>query len=536
MSSRIPVTQLKIGMFVSDLDRPWIDTPFLIQGFLVEDDEQIAQLRKHCAHVVIDRQRSTSEHQETPAPAKATPGDAARDEPRIVTHQKAAPAGANGTSRGTAPRVTVSRTANGARPNADGVIIATNDAEFRPTESGRFVLTPRPRAEDALPPLVPEARRGGWAKGLMGALRTLIQRDRPDTVEERYDDAAHAPPPDVPREPPPRPTFLPETVQLTYYADVVSTEEELAPATEAYHRTNDVLHRIAEDIRIGRTLALREVEEVISDMVDSMVRNPDALMWVMRLREHDSTLYGHGLYAAVYLVALGRHLGFPKDYLSRLGTIGLLLDIGKIKLPRALLDKKGSLSNAEYETIKTHVQLGLDSLKETPDLHPEILEGIAQHHERENGSGYPKGLKDTEISIFGRMAAIADSFAALTNQRPYAEAVSAYDALRSLSGWSGEYFHGPMVEQFIQAVGVFPVGSLVELSSGEIAVVISHNKTRRLKPKVLVVTGPDKTPSTHPASVDLLYAPSLGGEPAVHIRRGLASGAYGLDASEFYVS
>jgi HD-GYP domain-containing protein (c-di-GMP phosphodiesterase class II) len=316
----------------------------------------------------------------------------------------------------------------------------------------------------------------------------------------------------------------------------VTTEEELAPATEAYRRTNEVLHRIAEDIRVGRTLALQEIEEVISDMVESMVRNPDALMWVMRLREHDSSLYGHGLYAAVYLVALGRHLGFPKDYLSRLGTIGMLLDIGKIKLPRELLEKKGSLTNAEYETIKTHVQLGLDSLKETPNLHPEILEGIAQHHERENGSGYPKGLKDTEISIFGRMAAIADSFAALTNQRPYAEAVSAYDALRSLSGWGGEYFHGPMVEQFIQAVGVFPVGSLVELSSGEIAVVISHNKTRRLKPKVLIVTGPDKTPSTHPASVDLLYAPAQGNQPAVHIRRGLASGAYGLDASEFYVN
>lgn len=538
MPSRIPVDQIKIGMFVSDLDRPWIDTPFLIQGFLVEDDGQIAQLRRHCAHVTIDRQRSTSEHQEPPAAAKAILRDGVRDEPRVVVHEKPNPARGNGANRGAVRVAATTQSAPRAAAQADGVIIATNDAEFRPTESGRFVLTPRPRAEDALPPLVPEARRGGggWAKGLIGALKSLMKGDRSSEAEERFDDAAHAPPPLAAREqPPPRPSFLPETVQLTYYADSVTTEEELAPATEAYRRTNEVLHRIAEDIRVGRTLALQEVEEVISDMVESMVRNPDALMWVMRLRAHDSTLYGHGLYAAVYLVALGRHLGFPKDYLARLGTIGMLLDIGKIKLPRELLEKKGSLTNAEYETIKTHVQLGLDSLRETPNLHPEILEGIAQHHERENGSGYPLGLKDSQISIFGRMAAIADSFAALTNQRPYAEAVSAYDALRSLSGWGGEYFHGPMVEQFIQAVGVFPVGSLVELSSGEIAVVISHNKTRRLKPKVLVVTGPDKTPSTHPASLDLLYAPAHGGEPAIHIRRGLASGAYGLDASEFYV-
>ena len=334
---------------------------------------------------------------------------------------------------------------------------------------------------------------------------------------------------------PRRPAFVPPSMHLVIYEDTVASEVEQVVAKQTLSRTEDLLQRLEQDIRSGSNLALAEVEDVISDMVDSMVRNPDALMWVMRLREQDVTTYGHGLYASVYLLALGRHLGFPKQQLSQLGTIGLLLDIGKIKLPKELLEKSGRLTTAEYDTIKTHVQLGIDILSESKSLDADILTGIAQHHERENGTGYPRALAGPNITLFGRMAAIADCFAALTNQRPYAEAVSAYDALRSLSGWGGEYFHAPIVEQFIQAVGVFPVGSLVELSTGEVAAVISHNKTRRLKPKVLVITGPDKTRSPHPATMDLLYAPMDQQGQSIFIRRGLASGAYGLDSRDFYI-
>ncbi|MCK7492577.1 MAG: diguanylate cyclase [Comamonadaceae bacterium] len=156
------------------------------------------------------------------------------------------------------------------------------------------------------------------------------------------------------------------------------------------------------------------------------------------------------------------------------------------------------------------MNLGLEILSVTPNWPVEVLEGIAQHHERMNGSGYPRGLEAEKIGIFGRMAGIGDCFAALTKSRPYAEAVSSYEALRSITGWGGDYFHAPLTEQFVQAIGVFPVGSLVELSTGEVAVVVSHNKVRRLKPRVLLLTSPDKTPSAYPIMVDLLYDPLLG--------------------------
>ncbi|MDX2219451.1 MAG: HD-GYP domain-containing protein [Burkholderiales bacterium] len=539
MYSKIPVSKLEVGMFVADIDRPWMDTPFTIQGFIIEDFEQIEQLRRFCQEVTIDRSRSSGEHQPVATkPAATAPLKALDEAPRLIIERRAAP----GTQSVTAlrepadpPRRSGSSPPGVARAKAmEELVITTRDAEFRPTESGRFQLTPKPHADTGHAPPAAAKAEGGLARSIMGALSRFIRGDGDNVSKEKLD--TDVGPVTEPGSPSARPGFIPPAVHLVIYEDAVSVEEEASAASSAVTRTADLVHRIAQDIRAGRTLALPEVEEVISDMVDSMVRNPDALMWVMRLRERDETTYGHGLYASVYLLALGRHLGFPKSQLSQLGTIGLLLDIGKIKLPRNLLEKEGRLTTDEYETVKTHVQLGVELLSESGGLDMDIMTGIAQHHERENGSGYPRGLAGPNISLFGRMAAIADCFAALTNQRPYAEAVSAYDALRSLSGWGGDYFHAPIVEQFIQAVGVFPVGSLVELSTGEIAAVISHNKTRRLKPRVLVITGPDKTRSAHPATMDLLYAPTDANGQSIYIRRGLAAGAFGLDGRDFYVS
>jgi HD-GYP domain-containing protein (c-di-GMP phosphodiesterase class II) len=334
----------------------------------------------------------------------------------------------------------------------------------------------------------------------------------------------------------PRASLLPPSTPVTIYADVQTVEEEVAPARAAFDRTSEMLDKLAADVWAGHPVQIERVEEVVDEMVESMVRNPDALMWVSRLREQDINTYGHGLQVAVYLVAFGRHLGFPREQLSQLGTIGLLLDIGKTRLPRALLEKQGRLTSEEFEAVKGHVAQGLDILAATPNWPVDVIEGIAQHHERMNGSGYPGGLKGDQIGIFGRMAGISDCFAALTKTRPYAEAASSYDALRSITGWGGEYFHAPLAEQFVQAIGVFPVGSLVELSTGEVAVVVSHNKVRRLKPRVLLLTAPDKSPSAYPIMVDLLYDPLLGGEEPAFIRRSLPTGAYGLNPRENYLS
>jgi HD-GYP domain-containing protein (c-di-GMP phosphodiesterase class II) len=329
-------------------------------------------------------------------------------------------------------------------------------------------------------------------------------------------------------------TFVPDSIKLTPFRNISPIDAELAPANSAYVRTAEVLGKLFKDLASNNVLDLQEVESVVSDMVESMVRNPDALMLISRMLHEDKTVYGHGINVAIYLVALGRHLSLPKDMLERLGTLGLLLDIGKTRLSHELLHKEGRLTSEEFETIKAHVPVGLGILNELPDVHPEVLEGIAQHHERENGSGYPAGLSKGDISLFGRMAAIADSFSAMTNPRPYAKVVPAYEALQVMTNFGRDLYHPPIVEQFIRAIGIFPVGSMVELTTGEVGIVISHSKVRRLKPRLLIISHADKTPAKSPSTLDLLHPPASYEEPPA-ILHGLPTGAFGLNPREYYL-
>ena len=357
MHSKVDVKDLKVGMFVADLDRPWIDTPFLIQGFIIEDRQQIAELQRVCEFVIVDRARSAGVEFRKPSALGPAP----------------APVAAPPTSR---------------------IITGTSSIQIEeaPTAKGDLKKVAAPER----PPEPPKRRTGG----LMDSLRGLLRRPAKGLPA----DAAELPPE------PPRASLLPPSVPVTIYPDTRTVEEEVAPARKAYDRSSEMLRKLASDVWAGHPVEIARVEEVVDEMVESMVRNPDALMWVARLREQDITTYGHGLQVAVYLVAFGRHLGFPRAELSQLGTIGLLLDIGKLKLPRPLLQKHGRLTPEEFETVKGHVALGLEILSATPNWPVEVLEGIAQHHERMNGSGYPRALKGEQIGIFGRMAGIVRLF------------------------------------------------------------------------------------------------------------------------------
>jgi HD-GYP domain-containing protein (c-di-GMP phosphodiesterase class II) len=428
MRTKIPSDKLVTGMFVAELDRSWIGTPFLFQGFLIEDDEQLLQVRQYCNYVMVDTELSTSAAQEVISK---------------FGHQPA---------RSTHSQVQI----------------------FEDTAS-----------DDA------------------GDLK--IQA-----------------------------TFIPDSIRLTPFHTISPLDAELAPANSAYTRTAEVLENLFKDLASNNVLDLQEVESVVSDMVESMVRNPDALMLISRMLQEDKTIYGHGINVAIYLVALGRHLSLPKDMLERLGTLGLLLDIGKTKLPHDLLHKEGRLTSEEFETVKDHVSICLGILQDLPDVHPEVLEGVAQHHERENGSGYPAGLTKGDIGLFGRMAAIADSFSAMTNPRPYAKVVPAYEALQVMTNYGRDLYHPPIVEQFIRAIGIFPVGSMVELTTGEVGIVISHSKVRRLKPRVLIISHTDKTPALSPTTLDLLHPPASYEQPPA-ILHGLPTGAFGLNPREYYL-
>lgn len=539
---QIASADLQIGMFVAELDRPWLDTPFLLQGFLADSQVEIDTLRKYCAYVYVDLEMSLPEVAEVirrsevraDAPQRKTaPASGAR--PGAAPPQADPPSGPPAVSRPgeedgpdsrgkprkptdkTPPKTAQERRAAGSgrsyRTRQDVRISAETRQRFRElvrtTEGGGPTRSQTGLVGRALAWLSAVMRPG--SKGAAPAATAREQASR-EAVKE----------------------WLPPEVELTEYPVTQSIEQELPRARGSFSRSEDVLREVAADVKVGKIPQVAEVASAVDDMVASMVDNPDALLWVGRLREEDVNTYNHGVKVALYLIALGRQLGFPKKELSALGMIGMLADVGKIKLPRALLEKPGMLTPAEFGLVKEHVKLGLDALREAGGLPAEVEQGIAQHHERIDGSGYPQGLKANQISIYGRMAAIADSFAAMITPRAYANAVAPQDALMKLYEGAGGSFHEPLVEQFVQAVGVFPVGSLVELSSGEIAIVVAHNRVRRLEPKVLVLTWPDKKPLGTPIERDLLTQ-SKGDGNRVRIVKGLAAGAYGLKLRDYYM-
>jgi len=512
MIQKVDTTELKVGMFVSDLDRPWTETPFMLQGFVIESDKQILALRKYCKYVVIDRARSTG-HEYAPPPKVDVQGPA-----RTPTTRAAVPvqAAATTATRTPAPVVTEAPAQKRTVSAAPSKALTFEEMSARAAK-------------------YEEGDEGGDeedGEGLFGRFIGLF-KGKPRSAESK---AKIEPPKESKEEYAARAALIPEGIPVQTYRDLVSVEQEVPRARAVVAHSADLLDKLVDDIRVGHTFEVERVEEIVTDMVESIVRNPDALMWVARLREADTTTYGHGLQVSVYLTSFGRHLGFPKEQLGLLAQIGLLLDIGKIRVPKEVLAKQGKLDEEEFMIAKEHVTHSLAILAETPNFDSTVLEAIAHHHERLNGSGYPMGLEGDDISLFGRMAGIADCFSALIKNRPYAEAVSSYEALRSLTSWGGELFQEALVQQFVSSVGVFPVGSLIELSTGEVAIVVAHNKVRRLKPRVLIVTGPDKTPASHPTMVDLLYDPKLGGDEPAYIKRGLPAGAYGLDLRDFYLA
>jgi HD-GYP domain-containing protein (c-di-GMP phosphodiesterase class II) len=254
-----------------------------------------------------------------------------------------------------------------------------------------------------------------------------------------------------------------------------------------------------------------------------------------KLKEKGEHTIDRALGVSIYMITFGRFLQLPREQLDLLGMLGLLQDIGKVRLPANILEKTGTLSPQELELCKSHVMHSAQILKETPGLPPELPGLAALHHERFDGSGYPKGLKGAEVGLFGYIAGVIDCFDALTHPRPYGEALSPSNALSQLYSWRDTLFDGPLVEQFIQCIGIFPVGAIVELNSGEVGIVIAQNLARRLLPRVMAVQDAKGNPLRPQKILDLAKDPKVSPDMPYRIKRTLEKGSVAIDASEFFI-
>jgi HD-GYP domain-containing protein (c-di-GMP phosphodiesterase class II) len=337
-------------------------------------------------------------------------------------------------------------------------------------------------------------------------------------------------------EPPRPPTAQFRIKGSTAYPEKVTVEVDFRQATTDYARTLTAVGELLKPVaKQGGVLEAKDVKESVSRLTDSVVRNPDAMLLVTRLREKSAQAHARALQVSIYLLVFARFLQLSREELELLGLLGLLQDVGKTRLPADLMEKRGPLTAEETELAKRHVEYSAEILAATPGLPPKLPELALLHHERQDGTGYPRGLKGEEIGLYGSMAAIADTFDALTAVRPYAEPLPPSSALSYLYKERGTGFHADLVEQFIQCVGVFPVGSVVELNSGEIGIVITQNLVRRLKPRVMVVLDPQGNPMRPHKILDLDRDPKATPDEPYRIKRTMEQSRVQVDPREMFL-
>ena len=313
------------------------------------------------------------------------------------------------------------------------------------------------------------------------------------------------------------------------YKDKISFTDELPNANKALTESNTIIHDVMAELKTSGKLKLSSLKKSTKTLMDSVLRNSDAITWLSLMKQKDDYIYRHSVSSSIYAFLLGRHLGYDQQELQMLGLGAMLLDIGKTKIPDTLLNKVEALTESETSLIRKHVDFGLEVLDQTAEISPIVRSMLETHHERHDGTGYPKGLAGESIPMFGRIAGIVDSFDAMTSQRPYAQQISTYECLRAFNQLSDKLFQKQIVEQFIQAIGFFPTGTLVELSNESVGVVVRQNSSSKLKPDVIVILDKNKNFKDEFVTISLEERKSL------WINKGLEPGSYDIDPTEYFL-
>lgn len=407
VETEIPVSQVQLGMHVTRLDRPWEETDFPLQGFLVRTPEDIQAIREQCETVFILGQVSY----------------------------------------------------------------------VAPTETATV------------------ARRS-----------FLGRRKAPRPITAR-------------------------AVRRISYINQIPFDQELGNALDSFHRCRALARQILDSVRLGRVLALDEIRPVVKSVVASILRNHSALLWLTQIRSRDAYTAEHCMNVCVLSAAFGKHLGLLEAEIENLALAGLLHDVGKVKVDPEVLNKPGAFTEAEFNHMKMHPEFGRQILVSVQGLAPVAVDVAYSHHERMDGNGYPRGLSQQQIPHFAKIVSVVDAYDAMTGERVYDSAKSSKQALDILYKCRGRQFDDGLALEFIRFIGIYPPGSLVELSNGEIALVLESFPENRLRPRVLVVRDRDRTPCQE-RTLNLLTLNVDAAEP-VTVSREWPSGSFDIDIKSY---
>ena len=286
---------------------------------------------------------------------------------------------------------------------------------------------------------------------------------------------------------------------------------ELKRAAVVRNQAVGLVKSVMQDARLGRAVQVDQVGAMVENITDSILRNPGALVGLMRIKSADDYTFLHSVAVCTLLVAFCRSRGLDDATTYQAGLGGLLHDTGKALVPERILNKPGRLTEEEFEIVRRHPRDGYDLLRQSPEIGPIPLDITLHHHERRDGSGYPDKQAEGSISELAQMAAIVDVYDALTSDRCYHKGMPAAEALRKIFEWSKFHFNPALVQEFIRCVGIYPVGTLVLLESGRLGVVTELHETKLLEPKVNVFFHTGRQSYITPVSIDLSRPMGKGG-------------------------
>ena len=525
----VTAERLELGMYVTELDRPWAGTPFLLQGFLLDDQADLDKLRSICRIVYIDRTRSIGE--QFAAPSKQNVAikregavfrikDPSKNTSDIKTSTSTAKKFTDKTSFIDILRELKAYQApqNVARNGQDGAIYnMRHGANTTAQQAFPHTLQAGVAQKPINKPLAEEA-----SSGISGFFSGLFKRDKLKSSTDKTAAKGKAAEDND------------ESYRIIIYEEESPVENEIAIIYPVYEESQIATRAMFDAVANEQNLDLTAVSSILDSMVESIGRTPDALLWLSKLKQTDDYAYNHALNVSITLMAFGNFLALSQKQIKEIGLAGLLQDIGKIKLSSDVLLKEGKLTREEFEYAKKHVDESLKILEKTPEIPNTVIFLVAQHHERIDGSGYPHGLQGNQIGLLSQIAGLVDTYCAITSHKTYAKGIFHQEALDRIHQLSGIQFSSNVIDQLVQFMGMYPVSSLVELNTGEVGVVIQQNQVRRMLPRLMLLLDNQKTRYTAPIILNLLNSPPTpSGEP-YKIVKSLAPDSYGLNPSDFF--
>jgi len=277
--------------------------------------------------------------------------------------------------------------------------------------------------------------------------------------------------------------------------------QELDQAQKIFQQGKPQVMAMFNEARLGHGLNLAGMLELVDEIAGSIRREPTALLSVARLKNHDDYTWLHSMAVCGLMINLAQQLGLDNRQVLRVGMGGLLHDVGKAAVPLEILNKPGKLTEEEFEVMRQHPVTGAQMLMEA-NAEADLLDIALHHHEKYDGSGYPHRLKGEEISFYSRMAAVCDVYDALTSTRVYRKGWSPAEAMHNMLSWRG-HFDNQILYTFVRAIGIYPVGSLVRLASGRVALVVKAGERSLLKPVVHAFWSLHAQREVRPERIDL---------------------------------